>query len=134
MTQYNDENGLPQNSVKAIARDALGYIWIGTERGLSRFNVRDFDTFNNFGKSYSAQSITAFYPSFGETETPDFFAANDEGRRIHIHHGIAYVDSPFVGRKRYSKFLTGLDDVGVLISSGLPNLFENLAGQIRTSF
>lgn len=81
LTQYNDENGLPQNSVKAIARDALGYIWIGTERGLSRFNVRDFDTFNNFGKSYSAQSITAFYPSFGETETPDFFAANDEGRR-----------------------------------------------------
>ena len=32
------ENGLPQNSVHAIAQTRDGYVWIGTEEGLARFD------------------------------------------------------------------------------------------------
>ena len=32
------ENGLPQNTVHAIAQTSDGYIWIGTEEGLARFD------------------------------------------------------------------------------------------------
>ena len=31
---YTDENGLPQNSVKSIATDNAGFVWLATENGL----------------------------------------------------------------------------------------------------
>lgn len=35
------ENGLPQNSVLSLDQDELGYLWIGTQSGLSRWNGVD---------------------------------------------------------------------------------------------
>ena len=47
LTQYGrqtwqTENGLPQNSVRAILQDHEGYIWFGTEGGLVRFDGLKF--------------------------------------------------------------------------------------------
>jgi ligand-binding sensor domain-containing protein len=38
----NTENGLPSNSIQAIFKDSRGYIWIGTEAGLCRYDGTDF--------------------------------------------------------------------------------------------
>ncbi len=40
------ENGLPQNTVHAIAQTRDGYIWIGTEEGLARFDGIKFTVFD----------------------------------------------------------------------------------------
>jgi len=40
------ENGLPQNTVHAIAQTRDGYIWIGTEEGLARFDGVKFTIFD----------------------------------------------------------------------------------------
>ncbi|HSS20470.1 MAG TPA: two-component regulator propeller domain-containing protein [Pyrinomonadaceae bacterium] len=40
------ENGLPQNTVHAIAQTRDGYIWIGTESGLARFDGVKFTVFD----------------------------------------------------------------------------------------
>src|SRR5215204_2712690 len=40
------ENGLPQNTVHAIAQTKNGYIWIGTEDGLARFDGIRFTLFD----------------------------------------------------------------------------------------
>lgn len=40
------ENGLPQNTVHSIAQTSDGYIWIGTEEGLARFDGIRFTVFN----------------------------------------------------------------------------------------
>jgi signal transduction histidine kinase/ligand-binding sensor domain-containing protein len=48
VTHYSNENGLPQNSVKAIASDEYGFIWLATEAGLCRFDGRHFYLFNKF--------------------------------------------------------------------------------------
>ena len=40
------ENGLPQNTVHSIAQTNDGYIWIGTEEGLARFDGVKFTVFN----------------------------------------------------------------------------------------
>src|ERR1700710_3064571 len=42
-TQYvqmtlTDRNGLPQNSVDAVAQTTDGYMWFGTQEGLGRFD------------------------------------------------------------------------------------------------
>jgi ligand-binding sensor domain-containing protein/signal transduction histidine kinase len=40
------ENGLPQNTVHSIAQTRDGYIWIGTEEGLARFDGVKFTVFD----------------------------------------------------------------------------------------
>src|ERR1044072_1871868 len=46
------ENGLPQNTVHSIAQTKDGYLWIGTEAGLARF---DGVTFTIFDKQNTPQ-------------------------------------------------------------------------------
>ena len=43
---FTDENGLPQNSVKSIAIDNVGYIWLATENGLVRYDGQQFTLFD----------------------------------------------------------------------------------------
>lgn len=45
---YNYKNGLPSNYIFNATQDKLGYIWVGTLEGLSRF---DGSNFTNFGLS-----------------------------------------------------------------------------------
>ena len=40
------ENGLPQNTVHSIAQTRDGYVWIGTEEGLARFDGVRFTVFD----------------------------------------------------------------------------------------
>ena len=49
MTQWGDSDGLPRNTVHAITQTADGYIWVGTEGGLARFNGRRFTVFGRKG-------------------------------------------------------------------------------------
>src|SRR5580704_7503446 len=39
--------GLPQDSVQAILQTRDGFLWVGTERGLARFDGLHFDVFNS---------------------------------------------------------------------------------------
>lgn len=41
-SSWNNEDGLPQNSVHAIAQTADGFLWFGTEEGLARFDGVQF--------------------------------------------------------------------------------------------
>ena len=50
---WNSSDGLPQNTVQAIAQTADGYIWIGTQEGLVRFDGVRFT-------SYSSSTHAAF--------------------------------------------------------------------------
>jgi signal transduction histidine kinase/CheY-like chemotaxis protein/ligand-binding sensor domain-containing protein len=43
---WNSTNGLPQNTVLAIAQTHDGYLWFGTTEGLARFNTQKFTVFN----------------------------------------------------------------------------------------
>src|SRR5215471_8778772 len=40
------ENGLPQNTVQALAQTRDGFIWLGTEVGLVRFDGNNFVLFD----------------------------------------------------------------------------------------
>ncbi len=60
---YTDENGLPQNSVKAVARDKNGFVWLSTEAGLVRFDGHRFLTFNTSTLPISASRFGLFAPA-----------------------------------------------------------------------
>ncbi len=42
VTRHTTHNGLPQNSVRSIAADTTGYLWITTEGGLTRYDGQRF--------------------------------------------------------------------------------------------
>lgn len=47
---YSTKDGLTDNSITALAQDRFGYMWIGTERGLGRFdglNVKQYHSESN---------------------------------------------------------------------------------------
>src|SRR5215831_4922165 len=51
ITQYahqvwRTDQGLPQNSIQAILQTRDGYLWLGTERGLVRFDGVSFTVFD----------------------------------------------------------------------------------------
>jgi ligand-binding sensor domain-containing protein/two-component sensor histidine kinase len=65
---YNSEKGLSQNSGYCIAQDANGYLWMGTQDGLNKFNGRKIITYyketisrgqlnNNFIRSLFFDSV-----------------------------------------------------------------------------
>ena len=45
-TNYSINNGLSQSVVNCLFQDSKGYIWIGTQNGLNRFNGETFDVFS----------------------------------------------------------------------------------------
>jgi signal transduction histidine kinase/CheY-like chemotaxis protein/ligand-binding sensor domain-containing protein len=45
-TVWRSEDGLPQNSIQAMLQTKDGYIWIGTQEGLVRFNGLEFKIFD----------------------------------------------------------------------------------------
>ena len=45
-TVWRSEDGLPQNSIQALLQARDGYLWIGTQEGLVRFNGLEFKVFN----------------------------------------------------------------------------------------
>ena len=64
ITQYihrvwTQEDGLPQDTVRAIAQTPDGYLWIGTEEGLASFDGYDFRPFNRRSGTLPNDSVTA---------------------------------------------------------------------------
>ncbi|SDH36953.1 Signal transduction histidine kinase [Dyadobacter soli] len=121
LERYTDESGLPQNSVYSIAEDELGYIWLATERGLARFDGKNFKVFENFGKTYNAASIGSFHMD-PRPNPAGFFAMNRDQCFIHIYQGKAVVDSTMY-RQLNARTFPYVEKGRGYISERLPTLF-----------
>ncbi|MCA6364481.1 MAG: PAS domain S-box protein [Bacteroidetes bacterium] len=56
--QYSVNNGLPHTQINCVFQDSSGYVWVGSEGGLSRFDGKIFETFS-FGEQLPGNNITA---------------------------------------------------------------------------
>src|SRR6201999_1314017 len=64
LTQYSSavwtqQQGLPQDAIRAIAQTTDGYLWLGTDEGLARFDGYDFVVFRKGEGGLSSNSITS---------------------------------------------------------------------------
>lgn len=83
---FGREEGLPSDVVYAALKDDLGFVWVSTDNGLSRFNPTD-KTFKNYGtddglsefefnrNSYHKGASGVFY--FGTVDGVNFFDPKD---------------------------------------------------------
>src|SRR5207249_161008 len=61
---WQTENGLPQNSVQAITQTPDGYLWLGTQEGLVRFDGIRFTVFDQYNtEGIHHNHISAVIPS-----------------------------------------------------------------------
>ncbi|NML41668.1 hypothetical protein HHL17_31070 [Chitinophaga sp. G-6-1-13] len=58
---FDNTNGLPQNTVMAIAPDPCGFIWLSTQDGLVRFDGLRFMTFGMNSLPVASNRFLAFY-------------------------------------------------------------------------
>ncbi|MBB6370326.1 histidine kinase [Chryseobacterium shigense] len=47
MVNYNDQNGLNNSYTYSITQDSSGFLWVGSDNGLFRFDGKEFKHFNN---------------------------------------------------------------------------------------
>jgi signal transduction histidine kinase/ligand-binding sensor domain-containing protein len=58
-TTWTQMQGLPQDTIRAIAQTADGYLWLGTDEGLARFDGYEFTTFQKANGNLPSNSVTA---------------------------------------------------------------------------
>lgn len=110
---YTSENGLPQNSVKSIAMDAEGFIWLATEDGLVRFDGHRFYVFNQSNLNIKSNRVHHISParrdraSSGGSNKRLYFEVDFEMHEpILIENGKTRVDSVF--NANFERHMTAL--------------------------
>lgn len=127
---------MPQNSVRGLAADADGFIWIATENGLARF---DGHRFNVFDKSFVGTTSNRFYmmsPSMNPTDGKrpgqhkpgrEIYAAADYNQFVKIENGGAKVDSLYYKSKIMTLPHFDNGNPRTLISVGIPTYLSDIA-------
>lgn len=59
---YNENNGLPSNLIYRITQDSKGFIWIGTNNGLVKYNGNKFTTFTT-ANGLQLNSVWNMFPT-----------------------------------------------------------------------
>lgn len=84
-THWTTEDGLPQNSVAAIAQTPDGYLWLGTFGGLARFDGVKFTIFNTSNTpALRSNRITALHVGRNGT----LWIGVETGEIARLHDGI----------------------------------------------
>lgn len=75
---YKAEDGLSLNTVSSIIQDKKGFIWIGTEDGLNRFDGYRFKIYKNFEHKDSVR-WSGYVSSLLEVQNGDIWIGTDAG-------------------------------------------------------
>ena len=123
ITQYvhtvlHSGDGLPQNSIQALVQTRDGYVWIGTQEGLVRFNGLEFKVFN-------------------KANTKGVFRHNDVRQLYQARDDSLWIGTFGGGLVRYKKDLKTGEEVltGYTVQQGLSNnaiasIFEDSNGHL----
>lgn len=112
---YTLESGLPQSNVYAIYNDSRGYLWIGTEVGLCRFDGIEF---KNFSKKNGL--IGNLVRCITEDQFGNIWAGTDEGISIYDGKTFENLDSTsgISPNPVYSFFKDSKNNIWVSIPGG----------------
>lgn len=104
------ENGLPSNSILAISQDNTGYMWFGSNNGLSRFDGIRFKTYKSIARDSTALSSNDIHSLLrdsknrlwiGTSNGLDLYnAKKDNFRRFDISNGEALIINSILEDRR----------------------------------
>jgi ligand-binding sensor domain-containing protein/signal transduction histidine kinase len=103
---WSNEEGLPQSSVISVIQTQDGYLWLGTLKGLVRFDGTHFTVFNEFNTPglNSDQIVLLFQDSH-----TNLWVGTDSGEVARIHDGkVENIDLGGVGQD--SRLISACED------------------------
>lgn len=84
---YNKENsGLSYNGIRVVKQDARGYIWVGTHKGLSRYDGIRFKNYDRYDFGVASDYICALE----EDATGDIWIGTDNGIVIYDYESDSF--------------------------------------------
>jgi signal transduction histidine kinase len=121
---FTDENGLPQNSVKYIAPDKAGFIWLATENGMVRCEGSSrFRVYNKNELNIMSSRISHAYPGNGGYE---LLACTELNEVLCIGKGkICVLDSTVADKAAQSYMKFEVDPEGTFSIAALPEVHKN---------
>ncbi|SFD74565.1 Signal transduction histidine kinase [Chitinophaga sp. CF118] len=119
---FSDQDGLPQNSVKDIAPDEHGFLWLSTENGLVRFDGYRFLNFNGSNLPIKDSHIHFIYPN---AKRNGILAKTIMKEVLTIHNGSVNLLMPASRDFGYLSYNDATDNYSV---TGLPDFFLNVSG------
>jgi len=126
MDAWTTENGLPQNSVQAILQTREGYLWLGTQEGLVRFDGVRFTVFN---KANTPELKDENIRALCEDEGGNLWIGTDNGHLLRSKNG--ELTSVHLFQGRVATIIK--DQVGSLwIGAGNAGLARFQHGQLTT--
>lgn len=81
---WTADEGLPQNSVYAVIQTRDGYLWLGTDEGLVRFDGLRFTVFD---RTNTAAIVDPFVFTLHESSDGSLWAGTDRGGLTRYHDG-----------------------------------------------
>jgi len=123
-------DGLPSNTVYWMMQDSSEYMWMGTENGLTRYDGKDFKTYNDHPDLISYDFNTVHQDSKGDIWSHNF--AN-QIVRIRVDSMAVYEHPLFTQEGHYVEMVVGNnDDIYVRIINQIvryspeKNTYENI--------
>ncbi len=113
---WTANDGLPQDAITSIVQDGDGYIWIGTQEGLARFDGVNFTVFDS--RNTEAIKANYIYTVFVDGKGELWIGASDG--LLHYLGGGAF---EFFGEKN-----------GLPSNSSVKNISEDAAGNLWLGF
>jgi len=128
---YNVENGLSHDYTHAIAQDQHGFIWIGTQYGLQRFDGYKFTNFLH--NPADSNSIASNYISFLEVEA--------DGKLLIGFYDIAAIDrfDPATGKFAHQEISDHAQHLGLCRNGDMwlgngDQFWREVKGNEKTTF
>ena len=116
MVSYNADNGLSHNTVRCIAQDQRGFMWIGTADGLNRFDGIAFRAYNSENLRHGLLN-TSVHALCADRKNR-LWVGTEQG--VYLYDERKDVFFPFSVRTQY----------GVVITGRITRIFENGDGKI----
>ena len=76
---FSIQNGLSQNTIRAIVQDKKGFMWFGSEDGLNRFDGYSFKTYKSTEGVRSSLSDNLIYALFVDRDNTLWIGTNNGG-------------------------------------------------------
>lgn len=92
---FTDDKGLPSNSVSALLKDRKGFVWVATNKGICRFDGRDFLYFTPERDNFPDLSQSDEFEIYEDRQGIIWIGTKDQGlycydqdlkKHIHFQH------------------------------------------------
>ncbi len=90
------KDGLPFNKIRSLHRTRDGFLWIGTENGLARFDGRRMETVIQGGEDKNFGSPRFRFQALYEDESGDLWAGSQGLLRLRSGRSIPFAQSAFL--------------------------------------